>query len=246
LTALVSSSTSTTHCEHPFPIFFKMAARQETMLAGSDEHIVGIGAVLEPSPSGSLQVTRLVPGGPAQMQGGVNVGDVLTMVDGLDVRGMDLQKVAPLVRGAIGTTVTLAVMRPGASETVPVSLTRQPTSKLPLGLGAYSPVKNVRGGEGDGGLLGITLDEAFPKQTLDKLRQLRVTLEQERIAVAKEREQSAKLQATLEDQIEKLEGRCKQLLQALESVDGGGAAGRAFLPCGHRYEVAWCAVCNAP
>lgn len=214
-------------------------------MAGSEEQIVGIGAVLEPSPSGNLQVTRLVPGGPAQMQGGVNVGDVLTMVDGLDVRGMDLQKVAPLVRGAIGTTVTLAVMRPGASETVPVSLTRQPTSKL-SGVGAYSPVKNVRGGEGDGGLLGITLDEAFPKQTLDKLRQLRVTLEQERIAVAKEREQSAKLQATLEDQIEKLEGRCKQLLQALESVDGGGAAGRAFLPCGHRYEVEWCAVCNAP
>eukprot|EP00802_Teleaulax_amphioxeia_P011958 Tamp_11996.p2 GENE.Tamp_11996~~Tamp_11996.p2 ORF type:complete len:227 (-),score=70.06 Tamp_11996:1176-1820(-) len=214
-------------------------------MAGSEEQIVGIGAVLEPSPSGNLQVTRLVPGGPAQMQGGINVGDVLTMVDGVDVRGMDLQKVAPLVRGAIGTAVTLAVMRPGASETVPVSLTRQPTSKL-TGVGAFSPVKNAPGGAGAGGLLGVTLDEAFPKQTLDKLRQLRVTLEQERIAVAKEREQSAKLQATLEDQIEKLEGRCKQLLQALESVDGGGAAGRAFLPCGHRYEVAWCAVCQPP
>ena len=210
-------------------------------MAGSDEQIVGIGAVLEPSPSGNLQVTRLVPGGPAQMQGGINVGDVLTMVDGVDVRGMDLNKVAPLVRGAIGTTVTLAVMRPGASETVPVSLQRQPTSKL-TGVG-YSPAKSARG-EGEGGLHGITLDEAFPKQTLEKLRQLRVTLEQERIAVAKEREQSAKLQATLEDQIDKLEGRCKQLLQALESVDGGGSAGRAILPCGHRYEVEWCAVCQ--
>lgn len=206
------------------------------------DQIVGIGAVLEPSPSGNLQVTRLVPGGPAQLQGGINVGDVLTMVDGVDVRGMDLAKVAPLVRGAIGTAVTLAVMRPGASETVPVSLTRQPTSKL-TGIG-FSPTKAAVRGEADGGLNGITLDEAFPKQTLDKLRQLRVTLEQERIAVAKEREQSSKLQATLEDQIEKLEGRCKQLLQALESVDGGGAAGRAFLPCGHRYEVAWCSVCQ--
>ena len=157
----------------------------------ANDQIVGIGAVLEPSPSGNLQVTRLVPGGPAQMQGGINVGDVLTMVDGVDVRGMDLAKVAPLVRGAIGTTVRLAVMRPGASETVPVSLIRQPTSKL-TGMG-FSPVKSTRGGEGEG-LNGIILDEAFPKQTLDKLRQLRVTLEQERIAVAKEREQSAKLQ----------------------------------------------------
>ena len=210
-------------------------------MAAQDDQIVGIGAVLEPSPSGNLQVTQLVPGGPAQMQGGINVGDVLTLVDGVDVRGMDLGKVAPLIRGAIGTSVTLAVMRPGASETVPVSLTRQPTSKL-TGMG-FSPGKSSRGVEGEGN--GVTLDEAFPKQTLDKLRQLRVTLEQERIAVAKEREQSAKLQATLEDQIEKLECRCKQLLQALESVDGGGAAGRAFLPCGHRYEVAWCSVCHS-
>jgi hypothetical protein len=31
------------------------------------EQIVGIGAVLEPTPGGPLQVTRLVPGGPAQV-----------------------------------------------------------------------------------------------------------------------------------------------------------------------------------
>ena len=173
------------------------------------------------------------------MQGGINVGDTLTMVDGVDVRGMPLEKVAPLIRGAIGTMVTLAIMRPGASETVPVSLTRQPTNKM-TGSG-YSPTKSGgRPGEGD----LLQLDEAFPKQTLDKLRQLRVTLGQERIAVAKEREQSSKLQVTLEDQVNKLEGRCKQLLQALESIDGGGVAGRAFLPCGHRYEVAWCSVCQ--
>jgi hypothetical protein len=61
-------------------------------MAAQDDQIVGIGAVLEPSPSGNLQVTRLVPGGPAQMQGGINVGDMLTMVDGVDV---DLAKVAP-------------------------------------------------------------------------------------------------------------------------------------------------------
>ncbi|KAJ1479210.1 hypothetical protein T484DRAFT_1815183 [Baffinella frigidus] len=81
------------------------------------EQIVGIGAVLEPSPSGNLQVTRLVPGGPAQMQGGINV-------DGVDVRGMDLSKVAPLIRGTVGTSVTLGVMRPGATETNPVTLCR--------------------------------------------------------------------------------------------------------------------------
>ena len=34
------------------------------------------------------------------------------------------------VRGAIGTAVTLAIKRPGSSEAVSVSLTRQPTAKL--------------------------------------------------------------------------------------------------------------------
>ncbi len=32
-----------------------------------NEQIVGVGAVLEPSTSGPLQVTKLVPGGPAQV-----------------------------------------------------------------------------------------------------------------------------------------------------------------------------------
>ena len=37
------------------------------MLSGSGEQIVGVGAVLESSASGPLQVTKLVPGGPAQV-----------------------------------------------------------------------------------------------------------------------------------------------------------------------------------
>mmetsp|Transcript_31814 Transcript_31814/g.75604 ORF Transcript_31814/g.75604 Transcript_31814/m.75604 type:complete len:207 (-) Transcript_31814:265-885(-) len=203
------------------------------------EQIVGIGAVLEPSPSGNLQVTRLVPGGPAQMQGGINVGDMLTMVDGVDVRGMDLSKVAPLIRGTVGTSVTLGVMRPGATETTPVMLTRQPTAKI---TGSNSTPKAADMQMPGGAQGAFALDEAFPKQTLDKLRQLRVTLEQERIAVAKEREQSAKLQATLEEQIEKLEGRCKQLLEALDTIEAQGSSGH--LPCGHKYEVAWCTFCR--
>lgn len=36
-------------------------------------------------------------GGTVQIQGGINVGDLLTMVDGVDVRNMDLAKVTALV-----------------------------------------------------------------------------------------------------------------------------------------------------
>jgi len=38
---------------------------------------------------------------------------------------MILDRVAPLIRGSVGTSVTLGVMRPGATETTPVMLTRQ-------------------------------------------------------------------------------------------------------------------------
>mmetsp|Transcript_36906 Transcript_36906/g.94273 ORF Transcript_36906/g.94273 Transcript_36906/m.94273 type:complete len:209 (-) Transcript_36906:16-642(-) len=203
------------------------------------EEIVGIGAVLEPTPSGPLQVTRLVPGGPAQLQGGINVGDLLTMVDGVDVRNMDLSKVAPLIRGQVGTTVTLGVLRPGSTETAPVMLARQPTARLATAGASGKPgtASSILSGASD----GLAFDEAFPKQTLDKLRQLRVTLEQERIAVAKEREQSAKLQQTLESQVDKLESRCRQLLEAMEAAD---TAGVRLIPCGHVFKVPWCAQCE--
>ncbi len=79
--------------EHSHP--HTAAANPITKMAEEDQ-IVGIGCVLEPSPSGNLQVTRLVPGGPAQVQGGINVGDILMMVDGVDVSAMDLTRVAPL------------------------------------------------------------------------------------------------------------------------------------------------------
>ncbi len=69
---------------------------QKITKMAEEDQIVGIGCVLEPSPSGNLQVTRLVPGGPAQVQGGINVGDILMMVDGVDVSAMDLTRVAPL------------------------------------------------------------------------------------------------------------------------------------------------------
>ena len=78
-----------------FPPHRTAAANPITKMAEEDQ-IVGIGCVLEPSPSGNLQVTRLVPGGPAQVQGGINVGDILMMVDGVDVSAMDLTRVAPL------------------------------------------------------------------------------------------------------------------------------------------------------
>lgn len=76
--------------------------------------------------------------------------------------------------------MTLGVLRPGSTETVPVMLARQPTARLPLGQGQQSQgqkpstATSILSGTSD----VLAFDEAFPKQTLDKLRQLRVTLEQ--------------------------------------------------------------------
>jgi len=61
--------------------------------------------------------------------------------------------------------------------------------------------------------------------------------------VAKEREQSLKLQVTLESQVDKLEARCRQLLEAMEAADGDGI--RLSDLCGHTYSVTWCDSCRA-
>lgn len=42
------------------------------------------------------------------------------------IKGMTVQEVAPLIRGPVGSTITLEVLRPGAAQTSVVRLTRMP------------------------------------------------------------------------------------------------------------------------
>src|SRR5216117_395235 len=76
--------------------------------------LVGIGAMLR-TEDGYAKIESLVPGGPAQVDGRLKVGDRITAVgqgtgDLVDVRDMRLDKVVEMIRGKKGSRVRLLVI----------------------------------------------------------------------------------------------------------------------------------------
>jgi carboxyl-terminal processing protease len=82
--------------------------------------LVGIGAMLR-SEDGYAKIESLVPGGPAQVDGRLKVGDRITAVgqgsaDLVDCRDMRLDKVVEMIRGKKGTHVHLLVIPSSAAD----------------------------------------------------------------------------------------------------------------------------------
>src|SRR5882757_5243316 len=82
--------------------------------------LVGIRAMLR-SEDGYAKIENLVPGGPAQTDGRLKVGDRITAVgqgqsDYVDVREMRLDKVVDMIRGKKGTRVRLLVIPSAATD----------------------------------------------------------------------------------------------------------------------------------
>src|SRR5437016_9582623 len=82
--------------------------------------LVGIGAILR-SEDGYAKIESVVPGGPAQVDGRLKVGDRITAVaqgqaEYVDVREMRLDKVVEMIRGKKGTHVRLLAIPANASD----------------------------------------------------------------------------------------------------------------------------------
>jgi carboxyl-terminal processing protease len=82
--------------------------------------LVGIGAMLR-TEDGYAKIESLVPGGPAQVDGRLKVGDRITAVgqgsaEYTDVRDMRLDKVVEMIRGKKGTHVRLLVIPSDATD----------------------------------------------------------------------------------------------------------------------------------
>src|SRR5256885_13978255 len=82
--------------------------------------LVGIGAMLR-TEDGYAKIESLVPGGPAQVDARLKVGDRITAVaqgsaDYVDVREMRLDKVVEMIRGKKGTHVRLLVIPSDAPD----------------------------------------------------------------------------------------------------------------------------------
>ena len=72
---------------------------------------VGVGIQIE-TKNDEVVVSSPIEGSPAE-KSGIETGDVIVAVDGKDVRGQDLAKIAEKVRGPEGTSVGLTVRRDG-------------------------------------------------------------------------------------------------------------------------------------
>jgi len=82
--------------------------------------VVGIGAMLR-TDDGYARIESLVPGGPAQLDGRLKVGDKIAAVgpqgsDLVDVRDMRLDKVVDMIRGKKGSKVRLIVIASDAAD----------------------------------------------------------------------------------------------------------------------------------
>src|SRR6201988_4789675 len=82
--------------------------------------LVGIGAMLR-SEDGYAKIESLVPGGPAQVDGRLKVGDRITAVaqgpaEFVDVRDMRLDKVVEMIRGKKGSHVRMLVIPVNAPD----------------------------------------------------------------------------------------------------------------------------------
>ncbi len=82
----------------------------------------GIGARLGQDPLGA-RVPIIFEDGPAE-KAGLKVNDLITHVDGKRVNGMAVEDIVKLVRGEIGTTVALTVVRDGAPQPFKIRIER--------------------------------------------------------------------------------------------------------------------------
>ena len=85
-----------------------------------------IGAVLGQNPDGELTL-RETPKGLAAEKAGLQPGDKILLIDGIDVRGLDAKRLHGLLSGEVGAPVKLTVVR--GEKVIRVTLKRTPARK---------------------------------------------------------------------------------------------------------------------
>lgn len=107
--------------DDPFTIYVPPAQHEafEQMLEGSFK---GVGIELNQKPDGTIEIVTPIEGSPA-FNAGALAGDVLLKVDGKDLVGKRLPEVIKLIKGPLGSEVTLTVRHVGG-EVVDLTMKR--------------------------------------------------------------------------------------------------------------------------
>lgn len=88
-------------------------SQYEAYLQEEDRQLVSIGVTLTKDETGYLKVRSVQANSPAE-QNGIERGDLLISVDGVDLNNLSLERGEQLLKGSIGTKVTVVYRRDGA------------------------------------------------------------------------------------------------------------------------------------
>jgi carboxyl-terminal processing protease len=85
--------------------------------------ISGIGVVVTLDEEERVVVVRVIEGAPAY-ETDIKAGDIITGVDHMDIKGMELEKVVAMIKGETGTEVNLEFFRPSDESSFELDITR--------------------------------------------------------------------------------------------------------------------------
>lgn len=106
----------------PYSTYFT-PAEYEDFNTSIEGEFGGIGASITEGKNGYVEVVAPLKGTPAE-RAGLLPGDMITKINGVDAAGFTTEKAVTLIRGEIGTPVTLEITRPGQSEPFDVTIVR--------------------------------------------------------------------------------------------------------------------------
>ena len=115
----------------------------------------GIGAEIQEQ-DGYIMIVSPIKASPAE-KAGLKPNDIVTSVDGKSIQGMSANKAVLLIRGKKGTTVKLAIKRPGVNEQMDVSIVRDTI-----------PIETVYGKMMDDGIANVQIT-SFSDNTTTEL-----------------------------------------------------------------------------
>lgn len=90
--------------------------------SSQEESYIGIGVSIL-MVDGLLVVEEVLADSPAE-EAGIRPNDIIAFVDGEDIRGGNLYEIISMIRGEVGTTVLIGVIRAGVDTVIPMELTR--------------------------------------------------------------------------------------------------------------------------
>ncbi|MCR4791556.1 MAG: S41 family peptidase [Lachnospiraceae bacterium] len=91
----------------------------------------GIGMIIRENLDGDVYISGLYENSPAQ-EAGFLEGDIIKAVDGESVEGLGRFEIAEIVRGEVGTPVSITIYRDSTGETLTITAVRQTLQKIEI------------------------------------------------------------------------------------------------------------------